>query len=187
MALLHYLIKKRDGSLGFTSITNLDIHDIARLSKTFELGKFFVVSPVESQKEHARAIVDHWTKGFGSTYNQFRREAFEKVEIIDTLEDCVSYIKNTTGKEPVIIGTAAKKIFNKIIDYSDVCDKMLSAGFPVLVVFGTGWGLHEEAAEKCHYFLEPIEGVLDYNHLSVRSAVTITVDRIVRKLLYKER
>ncbi len=181
------MIKKRDGSLGFTSITNLDIHDIARLSKTYELGKFFVVSPVGSQKEHANAIVEHWTKGFGSTYNHFRKKAFEKVEIIDTLEDCVAFIKDKTGKEPVIVGTAAKKIFNKIIDYSDVCDKMLSAGFPVLLVFGTGWGLHEEAASKCHYFLEPIEGVGDYNHLSVRSAVTITIDRIVRKFLYKER
>ncbi len=180
------MIKKRDGSLGFTSITNLDIHDIARLSKTFEIGKFFVVSPVESQKSHAKAIIEHWTEGFGSTYNVFRKQAFEKVELKDTLEDCIEKIKNDTGRKPVVVGTAAKRIFNKIIDYSDVCDKMLSAGFPVLLVFGTGWGLHEQAAEKCDYFLEPIEGVAGYNHLSVRSAVTIVLDRIVRKILYKE-
>lgn len=182
IALMHYLIKKRDGEVSFTSITNLDIHDIARLSKTFGMGKYYVVSPVESQKEHANNVVKHWTMGFGSTYNEDRKKAIELVSVIDTIEDVVNDVEKRFSKKPLIIGTAAQKISNKTIDYSTLCDKMLSADCPIVLVFGTGWGLHQKAVEKCDYFLEPIEGAGSYNHLSVRSAVTIVVDRICNRL-----
>ncbi len=182
IALMHYLIKKRDGEVGFTSITNLDIHDIARLSRTFGIGKYYVVSPVESQQKHALDVVEHWTKGYGSTYNSFRKEAMELVSVIDTLDSVIEDVKDRFGKNPLIIGTAAQNISNKTIDYSTLCDKMLSADCPIVLVFGTGWGLHEEAVNKCDYFLEPIEGTGEYNHLSVRSAVTIIVDRLINKI-----
>jgi hypothetical protein len=182
IALLHYLIKKRDGELGFTSITNLDIHDIARLSRTFGIGKYYVVSPVESQQNHALDVVKHWTEGYGSTYNSFRKDAMELVAVIDTLDSVIDDVTKRFDKEPIIVGTAAQNISNKTIDYSTLCDKILSADCPIVLVFGTGWGLHEEAVNKCDYFLEPIVGTGEYNHLSVRSAVTIVVDRLINKI-----
>jgi len=49
----------------------------------------------------------------------------------------------------------------------------------LLLVFGTGWGLTEEVTEKLDFMLEPIYGLGDFNHLSVRSAISIIIDRIL--------
>ena len=50
---------------------------------------------------------------------------------------------------------------------------------PVLLIFGTGHGLAEEVLGKAEGVLRPIRFLDDYNHLSVRSAVAITVDRLI--------
>jgi len=45
--------------------------------------------------------------------------------------------------------------------------------------FGTGRGRAREVLQESDYILAPIEGVLDYNHLSVRSAAAIVLDRMM--------
>jgi hypothetical protein len=47
-----------------------------------------------------------------------------------------------------------------------------------LLLFGTAWGLDPTVIDTADYTLEPIRGRTDYNHLSVRSAVAIVVDRL---------
>jgi hypothetical protein len=51
-------------------------------------------------------------------------------------------------------------------------------GTPFLILFGTGWGLTQEVKDSSDYVLVPIEGK-GYNHLSVRSAVAIILDRLL--------
>jgi hypothetical protein len=53
---------------------------------------------------------------------------------------------------------------------------------PILLLFGTGWGLSDSLTNEADFKLEPIFGkALDgYNHLSVRSAVAIYCDRLRR-------
>ncbi len=51
-------------------------------------------------------------------------------------------------------------------------------GPPLLFLFGTGWGLTEEVLEQADDILEPIRGAGAYNHLSVRSAAAILLDRL---------
>ena len=48
---------------------------------------------------------------------------------------------------------------------------------PVLLIFGTGQGLSPEIIKQCDYLLLPIDGFSEFNHLSVRSAVAIILDR----------
>ena len=48
-----------------------------------------------------------------------------------------------------------------------------------LLVFGTGWGIAGEVIERADHCIEPIRGPSDYNHLSVRSAVSIVLDRLL--------
>jgi hypothetical protein len=50
---------------------------------------------------------------------------------------------------------------------------------PWLILFGTGWGLHEEIVARCDVKLAPIRGVDHYNHLSVRTAAGIILDRLL--------
>jgi hypothetical protein len=47
-----------------------------------------------------------------------------------------------------------------------------------VLVFGTGWGLTEEVLGRADDLLEPILGTGAYNHLSVRSAAAIILDRL---------
>ncbi len=50
---------------------------------------------------------------------------------------------------------------------------------PFLIILGTGWGLTETIFSQSDYVLEAVEGYTDYNHLSVRSAAAIILDRLM--------
>ena len=39
--------RRQEGQSVATAITNLDVHDIARSSRTYGLGGYFVVTPIE--------------------------------------------------------------------------------------------------------------------------------------------
>jgi tRNA (guanine37-N1)-methyltransferase len=47
------------------------------------------------------------------------------------------------------------------------------------LIFGTGHGLAEEVLSKMDGIVRPLRYLDDYNHLSVRSAVAIIVDRLI--------
>jgi hypothetical protein len=49
----------------------------------------------------------------------------------------------------------------------------------VLLLFGTAWGLHSEVLESADYVLKAIEGKKRYNHLPVRAAAGIIIDRLI--------
>ena len=49
---------------------------------------------------------------------------------------------------------------------------------PLLVLFGTGWGLTEEVIGRADHLLPAITGIGTYNHLSVRTAAGIILDRV---------
>jgi hypothetical protein len=48
-------------------------------------------------------------------------------------------------------------------------------GQPALVLFGTGWGLVDDALPAVTHLLPPIESRTGWNHLSVRSAAAIVL------------
>jgi hypothetical protein len=47
-----------------------------------------------------------------------------------------------------------------------------------LLLLGTGWGLAAEVLDRVDDVLEPIAGAGPYNHLSVRAAAAIMLDRL---------
>ena len=56
--------------------------------------------------------------------------------------------------------------------------QQLADGMPQVILFGTAWGLAPELLDSADQVLKPIEGTGRYNHLSVRSAVAIILDRL---------
>ena len=120
-------------------------------------------------------ILNHWMDGFGSTYNPNRMEAFSHTMLMDSLSEAVLDIEKRHKKRPLIVATTARP------DRATITAKhlgVISEEQPVLIIFGTGWGFADEVLETADYILEPIEGVGEFNHLSVRSAVAILLDRI---------
>jgi hypothetical protein len=69
----------------------------------------------------------------------------------------------------------------EVATYEHAAERLRGDGLPVLILFGTGWGLARELVEKADVRLEPIRAAADtgYNHLSVRAACAITLDRLL--------
>ncbi len=76
----------------------------------------------------------------------------------------------------MVIATSADRQDNSIT-CGDV-QRELEQGTPVLLLFGTAWGLAPEVMQSVDATLPPINGVGDFNHLSVRSAAAIILDRL---------
>lgn len=177
IALLHYPVINKEGKVVATAIANMDIHDIARTAKTFGVEKYFVINPVEAQRKMARHIVDHWTEGYGATFNPFRREAFEKVVITSTLEEVRDGIEKENGFRPKTIVTGAH-FQGALLTHGKLREFLSNNRLPYLLIFGTGSGIAPEVVSGADYRLEPIFGTDAYNHLAVRSAVAIVLDRL---------
>ncbi|MBD9034672.1 MAG: RNA methyltransferase [Veillonella atypica] len=177
IGLVHYPIMNKHKEVITTAITNYDIHDIARASITYDVSKYFVIHNIPAQRELAATIMEHWKSGFGSTYNPDRKDAFTGVELVNSIAVAVRTIEELEGVKPIIATTDART-YDNTISYARMREHLENEGRPVLVLFGTGYGMTKETMESFDYILEPIYGHSEYNHLSVRSAVSIILDRL---------
>ena len=178
LALVHYPVTNKNGETIASALTNFDLHDIARAACTFGAKGFYCVTPLTDQQEIARAIAGHWQTGFGSEYNPKRREALHLISVCDTIADAVADITAQTGTKPKVVATSAQPMPGCCT--FDAVKASLVTGAPHLLLFGTAWGLCPEVFENADHILEPIQGGTGYNHLSVRSAVSIMLDRLDR-------
>jgi hypothetical protein len=177
IALLHYPVLDKNGQIVTTALTNMDIHDIARSARTYDVTRFFVVTPVLALRALAEKIIEHWEVGFGSTYNVTRKDALSIVALESDLDGVIVAVEHETKRRPRIVVTSAKDGGTRV-GFATLRHEMNVSGDPHLVVFGTGWGLAPEVVTAADYYLEPITGVAGYNHLSVRSATAIVLDRL---------
>lgn len=182
VALLHYPVYNRNGETVTSAVTNLDIHDIARTARTYSLGGYFIITPDEEQRNIAQRICRHWLEGYGATYNVERGTALRLVHIVPFLDDAVSEIRSIHGESPRLLATTASEweiSRENLLSFWEakmlLCDEMK----PSLLLFGTGWGLSKDVLEKADHILSPVKGRGDYNHLSVRSASAIVIDRLL--------
>lgn len=178
IGLLHYPIYNKHMEVVTTALTNYDLHDIARTAKTYNVAKYFIIHPVEAQREMAMKIMTHWKTGGGVHYNVNRKEAFEETELVDSLDEAISQIERETGKKPSIVTTDAR-VYPNTVTYNELRRKIHEEEQPVFILFGTGFGMTKEMMKQFDYIVEPIYGAGTYNHLCVRSAVAIILDRLL--------
>ena len=177
LALVHYPVYNKKHEVINTSITNLDIHDIARACATFGLAGYFLVQPAAGQQELIGSLLKHWQYGFGARYNPDRHEALSKISLCASLAEAQAAIEQQTGQKPQLVATSARPTPG-MQGYAEMRRQIAEADEPYLLVFGTGWGLTDELLAEADWVLRPVYGVDDYNHLSVRSAVSIILDRL---------
>lgn len=114
--------------------------------------------------------MDHWLIGYGSGYNPIRKRAFEIVRLVKDIED----IKRQTGA--YMVGTSATKLQGSL-SWTEA--RRLASERDLCLLFGTGWGIAPGMLGGLDAVIEPIEAGTGFNHLSVRSAASIAIDRIV--------
>lgn len=179
VALIHYPVVNRAGDVVASAVTNLDLHDISRAAKTYGVRQYYVVTPLKDQQELIRRIISHWVEGAGARYNPKRREAMALISLVDSFEEACRQIQSHGHGNPVSVVTSAKRGIRSI-DF-DHLRRRLQNGTPHVLVFGTAWGLSESFISEADFILQPVEGTTDYNHLSVRSAAAIVLDRLMGK------
>ncbi|HUT54068.1 MAG TPA: RNA methyltransferase [bacterium] len=177
IGLLHSPVLDKDGRIITTAVTNLDLHDLARLSRTYGVKGFYVIQPLALQMKLVEKLRSYWLEGRGGEYNVTRKEAFETLRLVKTLDEAVAGIEAEAGGRPRVVFTSAKPRPGAA-GYAELGSKM-RAGGTWLVVFGTGWGIAPEFFERADHTLLPIETGTGYNHLSVRMAAAIILDRLL--------
>ena len=178
IALLHYPVYDKNRKIIRTSITPIDLHDIARAAKTYGIQAFYLVTPLRSQRILARLIIDHWNTGWGATYNPTRQEAFDLIRISETLDGALAEITDEWGNPPRTVATGAR-VDTPDLKYDELAERITIKEHAYLILFGTGWGLVEETIQAADFRLQSIRGSGEYNHLSVRSAVSVILDRVM--------
>ncbi len=184
IALIHHPVQLKNGKTGTTSLTNLDIHDIARISRTYGISGFFVVTPLKDQLRLLATLLSHWTEGRGLSRNPDRSEALRLVRPEEALENAVHALTEHCGMPPFMVGTSARPFLDKkhrerrpASTFDEVRNAL--AERPVLLLLGTGQGIAPEVLEQCHAILPPLRWMDEYNHLPVRAAAAILLDRLL--------
>ncbi len=178
VGLLHYPMRNREGEIVATSVTPIDVHDIARTARTYGAARFFVITPVPTQQAITWRIRGFWTEGERIREKSRRGEAIEYVSVADDLEASLAFIEEAEGRSPFLIATSARPSNKPVVSYDGVRERLRSDGPAVYILFGTGWGMADELIDTCDAILPPIMPDADFNHLSVRAATAITLDRV---------
>ncbi len=174
---VHYPVLDKRGEKSSTAITGMDLHDIARACRTYGIKKYLLVTPLAQQREMAKRIARHWTSGWGAEYNPDRKEAFSTLKIFASVQKALAWVGEREKKKPFTIATTAKRHAGAQ-HWLTLKREILRQDHSPIFIFGTGWGLHDEVIESADAVMTPIIGGRDgWNHLSVRSAVSITLDR----------
>ena len=180
LALLHQEMHNKEGRIVTTSLTLIDVHDLARSSKTYGIKSVFIAHPSDALRRLTLTLKNHWEDGFGATYNPNRKEALEIIEVVYDLDEILEKIRSANnGVTAKLIATSAKSGPDRISfkNMRNIIESDLKQ--PFLLMLGTGWGMSEQLLQRADYYLEPISGPTDYNHLSVRSACSIMLDRLL--------
>ncbi|MDR1132670.1 MAG: tRNA (guanosine(37)-N1)-methyltransferase TrmD [Synergistaceae bacterium] len=173
---LHHPVLDRNGRESTTSVTGMDLHDIARACRTYGVRKFIVATPLESQRELISEVASHWITGYGAEFNPDRADAMRGIKTAASVSRALAWINEKERRQPFVIAATARERAGSL-SWLTLKDMALRAARPVVFVFGTGSGLCEETLASADAVMSPISGGKEYNHLSVRSAVSITLDR----------
>ena len=182
LALVHYpVIRDRSGTVGATSVTPLNVHDLARAARTYGVAPLYVVTPLLSQQALVGRILGHYREGYGAGANPTRAEALRDVVLPGSINEALDDLCRRAGGYPARRrdGGPAGPEEHRLPGARARGSRAGSR--PWLLLFGTGWGLGPEAAAQCDFFLGPVRGPGEFNHLPVRSAVAVILDRLFGK------
>jgi hypothetical protein len=174
IALVHDPVLDRRGDTVTAAVTNLDIHDLARLATTYGLSRFYLVTPAKEQQTLVARITAHWQEGAGAAYNPDRRRALDCLRVVDSLSQACADWFELAGEAGRVVLTGAGQREGLSFEHA----RRLAVDSPLLLAFGTGYGLAPQLCTEERLRLTAVRAG-GYNHLSVRTAVAIVLDRLV--------
>ncbi|MBI2131818.1 MAG: RNA methyltransferase [Candidatus Tectomicrobia bacterium] len=180
VALLHHPVLGPEGQVVTSSVTSLDMHDLARAGRTYGVAGTFVVHPSPPQRLFVRRVLEHFLKGQGRELNPQRGETLEQVQVAADLDAAVEAVEAREGRRPLLAATSAREVPGAV-GYGVLRERIGREQAPILLLFGTSWGLAPEVFERSDIRLAPLRGAREegFNHLPVRSAAAVVLDRLL--------
>lgn len=181
IALLHHPVVDRNGRVMTSSVTSLDMHDLARAARTYGVGGTFVVHPSAVQRRFIENVTGHFVSGAGRGAHPQRGETLEQqLFVAPDLDAALEAVEAREGRKPLLVGTSALD-GETATGYGELARHLRESDQPGLILFGTAWGLAPEVMDRLDFRLPPLRGREDtgYNHLSVRAAAAIILDRLL--------
>jgi hypothetical protein len=177
IVLVHHPVLDGRGGVVMSAITSLDVHDLARSARTFGASDYFLVHPIAVQRELVETILKHWIEGSSGRRIPARKEALALVRTAPSLDAVYDALG---GRAAIEVWSTGAKLAEGTIDMPEARARVERDGPPIALLFGTAWGLAPEVHAAADARLAPIVGIrAEYNHLSVRSACAIYLDRLL--------
>ncbi len=180
IALVHHPVAGKNGQEIASSITTLDVHDMARYGKTFGAERIYIITPVADQKVLVERMKSHWTDEEYLKKQNVRREG--TVELLVTLpsvEDAVAHAR-TRSKRVKLLATTAQRVPGAV-STDEWRARAAEEADEWIILFGTAYGLGKSLMERAECTLLPIDGAGAFNHLPVRGASAIILDRLISR------
>jgi tRNA (guanine37-N1)-methyltransferase len=167
---LHHPVYDKNGAVVTTAVTNLDVHDIGRLARTFE-------APLSTSRRPCRRPAASRARHAPLEHGPGRRSTTRRVK--DARWRACAWPTTSTPRSadvraarrahlPHVVATTAREGDGRLT--SPRCARGSAPGPRGAPRVLDGWCLTAEVLERADAILEPIRGRRDYNHLSVRSA-----------------
>ena len=172
-AIVHYPVLNRVGEVIAAQIDEFDFFDACRLSLAYPIRRMWVVNPTPSQRDLAQRLIRHGTDPQRQVEG---REVFDRTVWVPDLETAVSEASKL-GPTPRLVVTSAKP--GRDDETFGQMRASIATGSPHMVLFGKAWGLADDVFDRADVRLEPVSAGTGYDHLSVRSAMSIVLDRLL--------
>jgi hypothetical protein len=175
VALVHFPVKNRLGEEIASTLDVFDFSDLGRLSLAYPLANVLWINPLASQREAFDRMSAHANDPERDVES---RGSFEKLKWFNTLEEARLWVEKDAGARAWTVATTALHRPDSVT-FVQVRHALAQAK-PVLLLFGKAWGLAPAVIASADAVLTPIDEGTGFNHLSVRTAVAIVVDRLLR-------
>lgn len=172
VALVHHPVLNRNGEEIASVVDEFDVFDGGRLALTYGIPTLYVVNPVPAQRDKTQRVIAHAQ----SEARDAERGRMEALRWCASLQDAIA--DASTPTRPWVVATSAVPR-EPAASFVDVRERLCGGG-DVLLVIGKAWGLAPAVFEQCDAQLQPIDAGTGFNHLSVRSAMAILIDRLCR-------
>src|SRR5438552_787688 len=107
LALVHHPVVDRTGAVVTTSLTNFDIHDLARSTRTYGLAGYYIVTPITQQRDKAEHIARLWEEEADGSEGD-RAHALALVKTAGAIDTVIAELLAEHGTSPLVVATSAR-------------------------------------------------------------------------------
>ncbi len=174
VALVHHPVRDRNGDEIAASVDWVDFFDAGRVTLVYGVTPLIVVHPAEAQKALVHRLIAH---GTSEARDADTRGRFDHARVVDTLDEAIACASATFGRPVTVVATTARPGPDRLT--VSALAARIGEGEPVLLLFGKASGLTDAVLASADAVLEPVSGGTGFDHLPVRGAFAIVLDRLL--------